>query len=58
MKHTPHKLITGINPIASINTPDDSVPAVQEQLKQVQESRSDAQKALQRHIKPLNLPRS
>jgi hypothetical protein len=57
-KHTPHELITGINPIASIDTPNDSVPAVQEQLKQVQESRSDAQKALQRRIKPLNLPRS
>jgi hypothetical protein len=57
-KHTPHELITGINPIASIDTPDDSVPAAQERLKQVQESRSDAQKALQRRIKPLNLPRS
>jgi hypothetical protein len=29
-KHTPHELITGINPTASINTPKDSVPAAQE----------------------------
>ena len=57
-KHTPHELITGTNPSASITTPDDSVPAAQERLKQLQESRSDAQKALQRRIKPLTLPRS
>jgi hypothetical protein len=57
-KHTPHELIIGINPTASISTPEDSVPAAQERLKQLQESRSDAQKALQRRIKPLNPPRS
>jgi len=34
-KHIPNKLITGINPIASINTPEDSVPAAQEHLKRL-----------------------
>ena len=58
MKHTPHELITGTNPSASITNPDDSIPAAQEHLKQLQEARSDAQKALQRCIKPLTLPRS
>ena len=53
-KHTPHKLIIGINLTASIRTPEDSVPAVQEQLLMLNESQSDAQKALQRHIKPIN----
>ena len=57
-KHTPHELITGANPTASINTPEDSVPAAQERLKQLQESRSDAQKALQKRIKPLQLTKS
>ena len=57
-KHTPHELIIGINPSASITNPDDSVPAVQEHLTQLQEARSDAQTALQRRIKPLTLPRS
>src|SRR6267154_1997392 len=57
-KHTPHELITGANPTASINTPEDSVPAAQERLKQLQESRSDAQKALQKRIKPLRLTKS
>ena len=57
-KHTPHELIIRINPTASLNTPEDSVPAAQEQLKQLQESRSDAQKALQKRIKPINPPRT
>ena len=53
-KHTPHELIIGINPTASIRTPEDSIPAVQEQLLMLNESRSDAQKALQWRIKPIN----
>jgi hypothetical protein len=57
-KHTPHELIIGINPTASINTPEDSVPAAQERLTKLQHSRSEAQKALLQRIKPLNLPRS
>src|SRR6267154_268113 len=57
-KYTPHELIIGANPTASINTPEDSVPAAQEHLKQLQESRSDAQKALQKRIKPLRLTKS
>ena len=57
-KHTPHKLIIGMNPTASINTPEDSVPAQQEHLNQLIKTRSNAQKALQKHIKPLQLPRS
>ena len=52
-KHTPHELIIGINPTASIRTPEDSVPAAQERLLMLNESQSDAQKALQRHIKPI-----
>jgi len=57
-KHTPHELITGINPTASISTPEDAVPATQDRLKQLQRSRIDAQKALHKRIKPLNPPRS
>ena len=53
-KHTPHELIIGINPTASIRTPEDSVPAAQERLLMLNESQSDAWKALQRHIKPIN----
>ena len=53
-KHTPHELIIGINPTASIRTPKDSIPAAQKQILMLNESRSDAQKALQRHIKPIN----
>jgi len=34
-KHTPHELITGKNPTASINTPEDSVPAVQKHTKKL-----------------------
>jgi len=54
----PHELIIGANPTASIDTPEDFVPATQESLKQLQESRADAQKALQRCIKPLRLTKS
>ena len=56
IKHSPHELIIGINPTASISTPDDAVPAVQERLNQLLIVRSDAQQALQRCIKPLNIP--
>jgi hypothetical protein len=52
-KHTPHELIIGINPTASIITPEDKVPAAQECLRKLQKSRADAQRALQRCIKPL-----
>ena len=55
-KHTPHELIIGINPTASISTPEDAVPAAQDRLKQLQRSRIDAQKALHKRIKTLNLP--
>jgi len=58
MKHTPHELITGINPTTSINTPEDSVPAAQECLQRLKQARVDAQKALQKCIKSLNPPRS
>ena len=57
-KHSPHELIMGINPTASISTPDDAVPAAQERLSQLLSARSDAQKALQKRIKPLNVPRT
>jgi hypothetical protein len=58
MKHTLHELIIGINPTASITTPEDKVPAAQEHLRKLQKSRTDAQKALQRCIKPLMPPRT
>ena len=57
-KHTSHELIIGINPTASVSTPEDSVPATQEQLLMLNESQADAQKALQRPIKPINLFRT
>ena len=46
MKYMPHELITGINPTASINTLEDSVPAAQEHLKKLIQARADVQKAL------------
>ena len=49
--HTPHELIIGLNPTALLTIPEDSVPAAQERLKELQESRADAQKVLQRCIK-------
>ena len=57
-KHSPHKLIIGINPSTSITTSEDSVSAAQDCLKKLEESRIDVQKALTWHIKPLNLPRT
>ena len=54
--HTPHELIIGFNPTASITIPDDSVPAAQKRLKTLVKARQIAQKSLQRHIKPLNPP--
>ena len=56
-KHSPHELIIGINPSASITTSEDSVPAVQDRLKKLEESRIDVQKALTRRIKTLIPPR-
>jgi hypothetical protein len=56
--HTPHELIIGFNPTASITIPDDSVPTAQERLKTLVKARQIAQKSLQRRIKPLNPPRT
>jgi hypothetical protein len=39
--HTLHELIIGINPTALLTISEDSVPAMQEQLKELQESRAD-----------------
>ena len=55
--HSPHELITGMNPTASLSIPEDPVPAAQDRLQELIKSRQDAQKALQRRIKPLNVPR-
>ena len=55
-KHTPYELITGMNPDASFKIPEDPVPAAQYHLKELIKTRQDAQKALQCHIKPLNIP--
>lgn len=57
-KHTPHQLIFGFNPTASIAIPEDSVPAAQDRLTELQKARSDAQRSLQKRIRPLNPPRS
>jgi hypothetical protein len=57
-KHTPHELIIGINPTTSITTIEDKVPAAEERLRKLQKSRTDAQKALQRRIKPPMPPRT
>ena len=54
--HSPHELIMGINPTASFSVPEDPIPAVQDCLEGLMKTRSDAQKALQRCIKPLNMP--
>jgi len=53
-KHTPHELIHGFNPTASFSIPEDSVPATHERLQELSKSRSEAQKALQKRIKPVN----
>jgi Chromo (CHRromatin Organisation MOdifier) domain/Integrase p58, C-terminal domain len=57
-KHSPHELIMGINPTASITIPEDSVPAAHDRLAELQSIRSDAQQALERRIKPLVPPRT
>jgi hypothetical protein len=55
-KQTPHELIIGINPTTSIIMTEDKVPAAKECLRKLQKSRTDAQKALQRRIKPPTPP--
>src|SRR5260221_363874 len=57
-KHTPHELIFETNPTASFTIPEDSVSAAQDRLMDLQKARSDAQRSLQKRIKPLNPPRS
>src|SRR5712691_6011799 len=57
-KYTPHQLIIGINPTANLSIPDDSIPSAQQRLLDLSEARSDAQKSLQRCIKPFISPRS
>jgi len=57
-KHTPHELIHGFNPTASFSIPEDSVPAAQKRLQELSKSRSEAQHALQKRIKPVNPSRS
>jgi hypothetical protein len=52
--YTSHELIISINPTTLLTIPEDSVPAVQEQLKELQEFRADAQKALQRLSNPIH----
>ena len=55
-RHTSYKLIMGINPTASINTPENIVPMAHNQLKELQMMRVKAQLSLQRHIKTINPP--
>ena len=50
-RHTPHELLIGINPTTSINTPEDSVPAIHNWLAKLRNMRICAQQALQRYIK-------
>jgi hypothetical protein len=57
-KHSPHELITGINQDTSFNVPEDPIPAMQNHLQELIKARQDTQIALQRRIKPLNVPRS
>ena len=54
--HSPHELIMGMNPTASFSVPEDPIPAAQDCLEELMKTRSNAQKALQRHIKSLNTP--
>jgi len=54
----PHELIIGMNPDASFHVPEDPVPAAQNRLQELIKTRQDAQNALQRRIKPLNIPRT
>jgi Chromo (CHRromatin Organisation MOdifier) domain len=58
MKHIPHELITGTNPPASISIPKDPIPATQDYLKELNNAQLDAQKVLQRHIKPFQMSRN
>src|SRR5258708_34679988 len=57
-QHTPHELITGINPSVKLTTPDDSIPAASDRLDELSKARSDAQKSLEKHIKSDFSPRS
>src|SRR5258708_33614614 len=57
-QHTPHELITGINPSVKLTTPDDSIPATSDRLNELSKARSDAQESLEKHIKPDFSPRS
>ena len=57
-QQTPHQLILGINPTANLNVPDDTIPGAQERLAELAKARIDAQKSLERRIKPSRLPRS
>jgi hypothetical protein len=57
-KYTPHQLIIGINPTANLSIPDDSIPSAHQRLLELSEARSDAQKSLQKRIKPITPPRS
>ena len=50
---TPHELIMGINPTASITIPDDSIPTAHDRLTELQTIRSIAQQVLQKRIKTL-----
>jgi hypothetical protein len=55
-KHSPHELITGTNPDASFNVPEDPIPAVQNHLQKLIKARQDTQITLQCCIKPLKVP--
>ena len=57
-QQTPHQLILGINPTANLNVPDDTIPGAQERLAELAKARIDAQKSLERRIKPSRPPRS
>ncbi len=57
-QHTPHKLIISINPSVKLTAPDDSIPAASDRLDELSKAQSDAQKSLEKHIKPDFSPRS
>ena len=38
-RHTPHELLIGINPTASINIPEDAVPAAHDRLAELESMR-------------------
>ena len=56
-RHTPHELLIGINPTASINIPENAVPAAHDRLAELEIMRRRAQRALQRRIKVATPPR-